>query len=162
MVSRKGGASPGHLNRSGAPSFCCRGPLRRRSEKITLGMLNVLPPVVRVKTKSQYLVARMCQGYRTGNLGEGPEAKAIFLQSLWGVMRRPERGWSLGILPLECRAWHKRAAFAHGVIAVPKSRDRSGHKCLRRERARRCGGCPRKFRRGSPRDVRTARGRRGR
>jgi hypothetical protein len=34
-------------------------------------MLNVLPPVVRVKTKSQYLVALVCHAYRTKKFGEG-------------------------------------------------------------------------------------------
>jgi len=45
-------------------------------------MLNVLPPVVRVKTKSQYLVALVCHAYRTKKSGEGSGTHGLCLQEV--------------------------------------------------------------------------------
>lgn len=42
-------------------------PVRGRLDKNALGMLNVLPPVVHVKHKSQHIVARKCNGCRIVN-----------------------------------------------------------------------------------------------
>ena len=43
-------------------------------------MLNVLPPIVRVKRKSQHLVALVCYGYRNKKRAELPRAEGVFLQ----------------------------------------------------------------------------------
>ena len=77
MVSVKG-RTRSHLNFECAPGFLGRASFKE-VYKNALGMLNVLPPVVPVKKKSQHIVARKCKGTELGTASMRPRVKSHFL-----------------------------------------------------------------------------------